>query len=100
MMADISSAFAPKTIPLMSWSGLFTDQRQLGAAVLIFVAAAFVGVGVSRMVGRDRGPNFFGMMAALAFVGALAYFGVEAAGIVLWLLLALAALLGVFALVA
>ena len=91
---------AATIIPLMSWGGLFTDQRQLGAAVLIFVAAAFAGVGVSRLVARDRGPNFFGMLAALAFVGALAYFGVEAAGIVLWFLIALAVLLGVFALVA
>ena len=90
----------PASVALMSWGGLFTDQRQLGAAVLIFVAAAFVGVGVSRFAGRDRGPNFFGMLAALAFVGALAYAGVEAAGIVLWFLIALAALLGVFALVA
>ena len=87
-------------VPLMSWGGLFTDQRLLGAAVLIFVAAAFVGVGVSRFVGRDRGPNFFGMLAALAFVAALAYAGVEAAGIVLWFLIALAAILGAFALVA
>ncbi len=87
-------------IPLMSFSGLFTDQQQLGATVLILVAAAFVGVAVSRLVPRDRGPTFFGVSAALALVAALAYSGLEAAGLALWLLLALAALLGVFALVA
>ena len=87
-------------IPLMSWGGLFSNPQELGAVVLILVAAAFVGVGVSRLVGRDRGPTFFGLSAALAVVAALAYVGVEAAGYALWLLVALAALLGVFALVA
>ena len=87
-------------ISLMSWGGLFSNPRELGAVVLILVVAAFVGVGVSRYVGRDRGPTFFGVFAALALVAALAYLGVEAAGYALWVLLALAALLGVFALVA
>lgn len=86
--------------PLISWGGLFTDQRQLGAAVLIGVAAAFLGVAVSTRVPRDRGPTFFGFCAALAFVAGLAYFGVEAAGTVLWILIALAVFMGIFALVA
>ena len=59
----------------------------------------FVGVGVSRMVPRDKGPTFFGTLAALAFLGGLSYMGVEAAAYVLWLFLAGAVLLGLFALV-
>ena len=88
------------TISLFSIGSLFTDQRQLGATVLILVAAAFVGVAVSRMVPRDKGPTFFGVSSALIVVAALAYAGVEAAGLALWLLLALAIFLGVFALIA
>ena len=88
------------SIPLMSWGGLFSNPRDLGAVVLILVAAAFLGVAVSRFVGRDRGPTFFGVSAALALVAGLAYLGVEAAGYALWVLIGLAALLGVFALVA
>ena len=87
-------------LALMNLGGLFTDQRQLGATVLILVAAAFVGVAVSRLVPRDRGPTFFGVSSALILVAALAYAGVEAAGLALWLLLALAIFLGVFALIA
>lgn len=87
-------------VSLMSWSGLFTEPRELGAVVMILVAAAFAGVAVSRYVGRDRGPTFFGVSAALALVAGLAFAGVEAAGFALWVMLAIAAVLGVFALVA
>lgn len=96
--ATLNSALL--VLPAMSWSGLLNDPKELGAVVLIMVAAAFVGVFVARRVGRDRGPTFFGLLAAMTLVGGLAYMGVEAAGYVLWLLLALAALLGIFALVA
>ncbi|MGQ0672458.1 MAG: hypothetical protein ACT4N2_06200 [Hyphomicrobium sp.] len=84
--------------PLMSFSDLFNDPKELGAAVLIFVVAMFIAIAVSRMVPRDKGPTLFGTLAALAFVGGLAYLGVEAAGYVLWLVLAGAVLLGLFAL--
>lgn len=91
--------FAALAIPLMSWTDLYTDPKQMGAAVLIFVSAMFVGVAVSRLVPRDKGPTLFGTLAALAFVGGLSYLGVEAAGYVLWLFIAGAALIGLFALV-
>jgi hypothetical protein len=87
------------SIPLMSFTDLFNDPKQLGLAVLIFVGAMFVGVGVSRMVPRDKGPTLFGTLAALALLGGLSYMGVEAAAYVLWLFLAGAVLLGLFALV-
>lgn len=87
------------TAPLMSFTDLFSDPKQLGAAVLIFVAAMFLGVGVSRMIPRDKGPTLFGTLAALALLGGLSYMGVEAAAYVLWLFLAGAVLLGLFALV-
>ena len=83
----------------MSFSDLFNDPTQLGLAVLILVGATFLGVGVSRMIPRDRGPTLFGTLAALALLGGLSYLGVEAAAYVLWLFLAGAVLLGVFALI-
>ena len=83
----------------MSFSDLFNDPKQLGLAVLILVGATFLGVGVSRMIPRDRGPTLFGTLAALALLGGLSYLGVEAAAYVLWLFLAGAVLLGVFALI-
>ncbi len=59
----------------------------------------FVGVASRAIVPRDKGPTFFGTMAALALLGGLSYMGVEAAAYVLWLFLAGAVLLGLFALV-
>jgi len=79
---------------------IFTDPTKLGLATLIVAGALFLGVAVSRLVPRDKGPTFFGTLAALALVGALAYFGVATAGTVLWLFLAGAVLLGAFALFA
>lgn len=79
---------------------IFSDPAQLGLATLILVGALFFGVAVSRMVPRDKGPTFFGTMAALSLVGLLAYLGVNTAGTVLWLFIIGAVLLGVFAIVA
>lgn len=79
---------------------ILTDPKQLGLATLIVVAALFLGVAVSRLVPRDKGPTFFGTLAALTLLGGLAYFGVATAGTVLWLFLAGAVLLGLFALFA
>ena len=86
-------------IPLSIWD-IFTDSRQLGLATLIIIAALVLGVGVASKVPRERGPNFFGTLAALALVGGLAFLGVEAAGAALWIVLLLALLLGAFGLVA
>jgi hypothetical protein len=95
MIAGLVLALAP----LLSLSELWSDPKQLGLATLIFCAALFIGVAVSRVVPRDRGRTFFGTLASLAFLGGLAYLGVEAAAWVLWLFLVGALLLGLFALV-
>ncbi len=86
-------------VPLAMWD-IFSDTRQLGLATLILVAALVTGVAVASKVPRDKGPNFFGTLAALALAGGLAYFGVDAAGSALWIVLLLALLLGIFAVVA
>jgi len=98
-VTNVLISFAAVVAPLMGWTELFTDPKQMGAAVLIFVSAMFVGVAVSRMVPRDKGPTLFGTLAALALVGGLSYMGIEAADYVLWLFLAGAVLIGLFALV-
>ena len=98
MMAILGGS--PSVIaPALGLGELVNDPRQLGLAVLILVAALFVGVAVSRMIPRDKGPTLFGTLAALALVAGLSYIGVEAAAYVLWLLLAGAVLLGLFALI-
>ena len=86
-------------VSLMSFSDLFTDPKQLGLATLVLCGALFVGVAVSRFVPRDKGPTLFGTLTALALLGGLSYLGVEAAAYVLWLFLAGAVLLGLFALI-
>lgn len=98
-MNSIAAAIAPALIPAMSLTDLFNDPKQMGLAVLIFVAATFIGVAVSRLVPRDKGPTLFGTLAALTVVGSLAYLGVEAAAYILWVFIAGAVLLGAFALV-
>jgi hypothetical protein len=98
-VTNVLVSLAAIVAPLMGWTDLFTDPKQMGAAVLILVSALFVGVAVSRIVPRDKGPTLFGTLAALALVGGLSYMGVEAAGYVLWLFLAGALLIGLFALV-
>ena len=95
----IAGLTANLVAPGMSFTDLFTDPKQMGLAVLIFVAATFVGVAVSRFVPRDKGPTLFGTLAALTVLGTLAYLGVEAAAYILWLFIAGAILLGIFALI-
>lgn len=94
-----TTMLAKPALALMSFTELYNDPKQLGLAVLILCGAMFVGVAVSRMIPRDKGPTLFGTMAALALLGALSYMGIEAAAYVLWLFLAGAVLLGLFALV-
>lgn len=94
-----TAMMVPPALALMSFTELYNDPKQLGLATLILVSALFVGVAVSRLVPRDKGPTLWGTMAALALLGGLSYMGVEAAAYVLWLFLAGAVLLGLFALV-
>ena len=97
-MMSLAAAVVPVLVPMMSFTDLYNDPKQMGLAVLIFVGATFIGVVVSRMVPRDKGPTLFGTLAALTVVGGLAYIGVEAAAYILWVFVAGAILLGAFAL--
>ncbi len=80
------------------WSFL-SDPRVLGEATLIAIGAIFIGFLVRRVWPRSMQPLLFGWLAATGVVAALAYFGVSSAGIVLWLFIAAAVLLGILALV-
>ena len=78
---------------------LLDDPRKLGEATLIACGAIFVGFMVRRMWPRSMNPLMFGWLAATAVVASLAYAGVASAGLVLWLFIAAAVLLGILAVV-
>lgn len=78
---------------------VITDPRKLGEATLIAIAAIVIGVVVWRRWPRSLQPALFGWLAALGVVAALAYAGVESAGLVLWLFIAAAVLLAILAVV-
>lgn len=80
------------------WSFL-SDPRVLGESTLIAIGAIFIGFLVRRVWPRSMQPLLFGWLAATGVVAALAYFGVSSAGIVLWLFIGAAVLLGLLALV-
>lgn len=80
------------------WS-MLGDSRKLGEATLIGIGAIFIGFLVARAWPRSMQPVLFGWLAATAVVAMLAYLGVASAGLVLWLFIAAAVLLGVLALV-
>jgi len=79
--------------------GLFNDPKRLGEATLIAVGAVVFGFIVRRMWPRSMNPMLFGWLAATALVAALAYAGVATAGLVLWLFIGAAVLLGILAIV-
>ncbi|MEQ1710462.1 MAG: hypothetical protein ABL908_03575 [Hyphomicrobium sp.] len=78
---------------------LLNDPRKLGEATLIACGAIFVGFMVRRMWPRSMNPLLFGWLAATAVVAGLAYAGIASAGLVLWLFIAAAVLLGILAVV-
>lgn len=78
---------------------LFNDPRKLGEATLIASGAILVGFMVRRMWPRSMNPLLFGWVAATAVVAGLAYAGVQSAGLVLWLFIGAAILLGILAVV-
>lgn len=80
------------------WSTI-DDPRQLGLATLIAIGAILLGFVVRRMWPRSMNPLLFGWLAATAAVAVLAYAGVPAATLVLWLFIGAAVLLGLLALV-
>lgn len=80
------------------WS-MLGDSRKLGEATLIGIGAIFVGFLVARVWPRSMQPVLFGWLAATGVVALLAYLGVASAGLVLWLFIAAAVLLGILAIV-
>ena len=91
---------APLLVPLQGgfWSFL-SDPRVLGEATLSAIGAIILGFLVRRIWPRSMQPLLFGWRAATGVVAALAYFGVSSAGIVLWVFIGAAVLLGILALV-
>jgi len=103
MMASFFLALAAAGLaapaPDAGFWGLFSDPRKLGEATLIACGAIFVGFMVRRMWPSSMNPLMFGWLAATMVVAGLAYAGVASAGLVLWLFIGAAVLLGVLAVV-
>lgn len=78
---------------------MLQDPRKLGEATLIACGAILVGFMVRRMWPRSMNPLLFGWVAATAVVAGLAYAGIQSAGLVLWLFIGAAVLLGILAVV-
>jgi hypothetical protein len=55
---------------------------------LVLAAAAVIGVLVTRWLGPQPYARTFGMLAAFVFTAGLAYAGVEAAAMIVWVMLA------------
>lgn len=71
----------------------FFSTRTLGEAGLVTVGAFVIGFVVSRFVPRRLKPEFCGFLAALLVVSGLAYLGSAGAGLALFIVIALGALL-------
>ncbi|MDX2259484.1 MAG: hypothetical protein NW205_11270 [Hyphomicrobiaceae bacterium] len=63
------------------------DTRLIGEATLILIGAIVFGYAVGRLWPKRLHPEFFGTLAALAVVGALAWWGSSAAGLALAVLI-------------
>ncbi len=73
------------------------DTRLIGEATLIMIGAIVLGYIVSRIWPKNSNPQLFGSLAAFALVAALSYLGNAAAGIALYLLIAVLILFGIAA---
>lgn len=94
----LDTPFLAVALDVSFWS-MLGDSRKLGEATLVGIGAILVGFLVARVWPRSMQPVLFGWLAATAVVALLAYLGVASAGLVLWLFIAAAVLLGVLALV-
>jgi hypothetical protein len=83
----------------MSWFEKFQDPRSVGLMVLIALGAIIAGKMVHNVWPRHQNPTFWGAAVAIFLVGVLAYLGVAEAVIVVWVFVAIAAILGASALV-
>ncbi len=60
--------------------------QEMGAVGLVLAAAITVGLVVARLTTATRQHKAIGLLASFAFVSALAYIGVKAAGLIMWVL--------------
>lgn len=84
---------APLTIAFMPLATDLISVRTLGEAGLVTVGAFVIGFVVSRFVPARLKPEFWGFLAALLVVSGLAYLGSAGAGLALFIVIALGALL-------
>lgn len=82
----------------MGWSALFSDPKSLGLMALIALGAIIAGKMVYNVWPKHQNPTFWGAAVAFLIVGLLAYWGIPEAGLVLWIFLAVGAVLGIMAL--
>lgn len=71
----------------------FFSLRTLGEAGLVTAGAAIIGFIVSRLWPRHLKPEMFGLLAAMLVVSGLAYLGSAGAGLAIFIVLAVGALL-------
>jgi phosphatidylserine decarboxylase len=83
----------------MGWLEKFQDPQSVGLMVLIAVGAIIAGKMVHNVWPKHQNPTFWGSAVAIFLVGVLAYLGVAEAVIVVWVFVAIAAILGASALV-
>ena len=83
----------------MSWVDILTDPTRIGLMVLMALGAMMAGKLVYNRVPKHRNPLFWGSVAAFLIIGVLAYIGIPEAGIVLWVFIAIAVIMGISALV-
>jgi hypothetical protein len=78
---------------------MLSDPKSAGLMVLIAVGAIIAGKLVYNVWPKHHNPMFWGSAVAMLVVGLLAYLGVAEALVVVWVFLAIGAILGAMALV-
>jgi hypothetical protein len=73
----------------------WTDPSMLGAMGLVLVGAALVGIGVYRVARPTGVARELSLVAAFATIAGLAWLGVPAAGMLVWIAIALVAVVWV-----
>lgn len=94
-----SQAATESGAPSMGLMEMLSDPTRVGLMALIAVGAIVAGKMVHNVWPKHQNPTFWGAAVALLIVGALAYLGIPEAAVVLWAFLAVAAVLGLMALV-
>jgi hypothetical protein len=78
---------------------MLSDPKSAGLIVLIAMGAIIAGKMVHNVWPKHQNPMFWGAAVAMLLVGLLAYLGVAEALVVVWVFIAVAAILGAMALV-